>query len=433
MTQARGLSAGHDLRLYKSVSRDAFFEIYVRIGFLSFAGVSSGIAFQDAVFFGLTVAYLVCQSAFLVLLHKGPDTARRRHAVAVYTAGFGVMASVMSAAVYTWASYPGLGSILALMLIFAAMMNSIGMRIREPVAPLVERVTISVTILTLIFVVVADSAVSEMEKSMQVVSLLGGLIYYLIAFRSVRQAHMELSRQQEKALQSARLQAFGQITGGVAHDFNNLLAVIRGNLELRKELLSTGAAPEEAEALLAEVEKATDRAVDTTRDLMSSTGRLPLNAETVDVGAHVTSMMPMLRRAVPAEVTLRFTADKDLPQVRVDAGKLESMVLHLVLNAGDAAAERGGDIAIYVTSSDTGALQLRVRDTGMGMTPETLAHATEPYFSTKPAGQASGLGLAMAQGFAVQSGGTLDISSEVGSGTVVTVTLPAVDAPSVSR
>ncbi|MEL7091192.1 MAG: ATP-binding protein [Pseudomonadota bacterium] len=425
MVQSRGISAGHDLRLYKSLSRDSAFEILARVSFLSFAGISSGLAFEDPLFFVLTGVYLLLQALFLVLLHLGPDIARRRHAVAVYGVGFGVMATVMGAAVYTWDSYPGLGSLLSLMLVFAAMMSSIGTRIREPVAPLIERVTISTTVLILIFVVITGEARSDMELGMQTVSLLGGLAYYLIAFRSVRQAHLELNRQQEKALQSARLQAIGQITGGVAHDFNNLLAVIRGNLELRKELLNSGAVPDEAEALLVEVEKATDRAVDTTRDLLSYTGRMPLKAEYVDVAAHIADMMPILRRAVPAAVNLSFAADEALPQVRLDARELGTVLLNLVLNGCDAIAGKGGDIVITVMRNDADAVVVSVRDTGTGMTPETLAHATEPYFTTKPAGTGSGLGLAMAQGFAVQSGGALEISSEVGQGTVVTLTFPA--------
>ncbi|MEL7165763.1 MAG: ATP-binding protein [Pseudomonadota bacterium] len=433
MVKMRGISAGHDLRLYKSLSRDASFEILVRVAFLTFAGISSGIAFRDNVYFALTVVYLLAQALFLLLLHRGPDTASRRHAVAVYALGCGVMGSVMSAAVYTWASYPGFGSLLALMLVFAAMMNSIGMRIREPIAPLVERVTISVAVLALIVVVVRDNALGDVEMSMQIVSLLGGLAYYLIAFRSVRQAHMELNRQQEKALQSARLQAIGQITGGVAHDFNNLLAVIRGNLELRKELLGSGASQDEAEALLVEVEKATDRAVDTTRDLLSYTGRMPLKAEQVDVAAIVSDMMPMLQRAIPAAVTLNFAGDEDLPKVQVDARELRTVLLNLVLNARDAMSGRVGEITITALHNDAGEVQVRVQDTGVGMAPETLAHATEPYFTTKPAGMASGLGLAMAQGFAVQSGGQLELNSAVGEGTSVTLTFPVADTKTTKR
>lgn len=416
---------GYDLRLYKAISADAKLEIWVRIAFLGFAGLSSGYAFDDNAFLAITALYLLSQAVFLIVLRQSPEFVSPVRAGLVFTMGFLVMSTIMAAAIYCWFGYPGLGHVLAIMLIFAAMLNSIGLRIREPVASRVEVVTISTAMIVLEFGIFWHGAVDDLQMYMLASAVAGCLVYYLIAFFSVRRAHLALHRKQKQELQSERLKAIGQITGGVAHDFNNLLAIIRGNLELRKELLGNGATSDEVDELLQEVEKATDRAIETTRDLLSYTRRVPIAAEHVDVAALINGLLPILRRAVPANVDIDFAVPSDPPVVAADPRELENVLLNLVINARDALDGQGGQIVMGIVPGPEGTIGIFVRDTGVGMAPDVLAHATEPYFSTKPQGKGSGMGLAMAHGFAKQNAGDLHLESALGRGTVVTLHLPA--------
>ena len=242
-------------------------------------------------------------------------------------------------------------------------------------------------------------------------------------------------RMAEEHLRRAhKMEALGQLTGGVAHDFNNLLAVIAGNLSLLKQ--ETEGIGETAEV----IEDAIDAAqagADLTHRLLAF-GRLQtLRPQRVDGRALLTKMSRVLTRALGETVDLVAEPADDLWPIRVDRSQLESCLLNLALNARDAMAD-GGELRITAENSDRGGsgtdgmgpgetghnVLFTVSDSGTGMDDDVLSRAVQPFFTTKSSGEGSGLGLSMVDGFVEQSGGRLEISSTPGRGTTVRVYLP---------
>ncbi|MBL8546740.1 MAG: PAS domain S-box protein [Hyphomonadaceae bacterium] len=229
--------------------------------------------------------------------------------------------------------------------------------------------------------------------------------------------------------QSQRLEAVGQLTGGVAHDFNNLLTVILSNAEL----LETRLAGNDHLHMLAEMTRlAAERGAELTSRLLSFSRRQALDPRPVDVAALVRGMDQLLRRALGEQVEIVIVADDDVWDAQVDALQLESALLNLCINARDA-MPGGGVLTIDVanaTLAGDGAqaageyVTVSVTDTGTGMNENTRARVFEPFFTTKEVGKGSGLGLSMVYGFVTQSKGRIGIESELGAGTTVNVHLP---------
>jgi PAS domain S-box-containing protein len=246
------------------------------------------------------------------------------------------------------------------------------------------------------------------------------------------QAGEEREGLKERVRRTERMDALGKLTGGVAHDFNNLLtAVIGGAEEILDSVPEGHPLREPAEAVLA----AADRGAALTKQLLVFARGRPLQLREMNVTAAVTGMEAVLRRAAGASAELRFRySDGALGAIaHVDPVQLETAVLNLVVNARDA-MPGGGRVTIT-----TGMIRLdehraevqpgdyvciSVEDTGSGMPPDVVARACEPFFTTKPEGQGTGLGLSMAYGFARQSGGCVEIESGVGRGTTVRILLP---------
>jgi PAS domain S-box-containing protein len=240
---------------------------------------------------------------------------------------------------------------------------------------------------------------------------------------------------QEQLVRIQRLEAFGQLTGGVAHDFNNLLTVIGGNLELLKDRMT-----DERQA------KPLNRALDAvsmgarlTQRLLSFARRNRLEPQVLDLNAEVVGIIDMLRRSLGESIDISSVLAPDLWNVRADPSQVENAILNLAINARDA-MPGGGRLVIETSNAkvdgaflklSSGELlppgdyvRLSISDTGTGMPPEVLARAFEPFFTTKEPGKGTGLGLASIFGFARQSGGHVTIYSEVGSGTTVNLYLP---------
>jgi len=240
---------------------------------------------------------------------------------------------------------------------------------------------------------------------------------------------LEARRQIEEQLhQSQKMEAVGQLTGGVAHDFNNLLMVISGNLELIDD---RAADRDRVRGLAAAARKAADRGAKLTAQLLAFSRRQTLNPKSVHAGALIRDFQDLLRRAV-GEVKL--VADDQLWLCLADPAQLETAVLNLALNGRDA-MPRGGTLEIEVrnVTLPDGAIagvaagpyvRLSVRDTGCGIAPEILDRVFEPFFTTKEVGRGTGLGLSMVYGFVRQSGGHVTIESEVGMGTMTSLYLP---------
>ncbi|MGY6548003.1 MAG: ATP-binding protein [Roseinatronobacter sp.] len=219
----------------------------------------------------------------------------------------------------------------------------------------------------------------------------------------------------DRLQQIQRIEALGKVSGEVAHDFGNILSTISGNLHL---LQSAPAARKEA--MYQTIGSAVDLGMALTGRLLSFARRQHLDAEIVDLAGLVEGMVDLISFALRDEIelTLQIT-DRPLP-VMIDPGQMESALLNLCLNAGQAIDHRG---TIRLTVSATlGQATIEVEDTGCGMSPDILAHVMEPFFTTREGG--TGLGLAMVHGFINQSGGDVTIASKPGAGTLVTVSLP---------
>jgi signal transduction histidine kinase len=243
----------------------------------------------------------------------------------------------------------------------------------------------------------------------------------------------ELIREKEAELmQAQKMEAIGQLTSGVAHDFNNLLTVINGNLELMKLTL------EDSDIDTGKIEsamRASDRAAELTNKLLAFARRQPLNPESVNFTELISSLHEMLRRTLGEQIEIILDLSEDIWICNVDVGLFESAILNLAINARDAMMA-GGRLTISsanVTVDEDNPIvgleggdyvRISLTDTGIGIPANELPHVFEPFYTTKPQGEGSGLGLSMVYGFASQSGGHANITSTPGSGTTANVYLP---------
>ena len=220
--------------------------------------------------------------------------------------------------------------------------------------------------------------------------------------------------------QSQRMEALGQLAAGVAHDFNNVLQAVGGALAL---ILRTPSDSARVERVAAMARDAVARGAAITGRMLSLARRADLRAGPIDVAALLTDLQVVLAATLGGGVKVEVHAAEGLPPVLADRGQLETVLINLATNARDA-MPRGGTLRLSAALSD-GQVRIMAEDNGAGMTPGVLARAQEPFFTTKPPGAGTGLGLAMAHGFAGQSGGDLQIRSVPGQGTAVTLVLPA--------
>ena len=237
---------------------------------------------------------------------------------------------------------------------------------------------------------------------------------------------------------SERLSAIGQLVGGVAHDFNNILAIILGCLEL----LENQALDERGKRLLTMARDATDKGSKLTSQLLAYSRNQPLEPTPILASELLPNMEQLLQRALGEQYALEFITSSGLWHCFADPQQLETVLLNLTLNARDA-MPNGGNLTIEVRNTwldveycaQEGEVEpgqyvcFAISDNGAGMSKKVIAHAFEPYFSTKPVGKGSGLGLAMAYGFVKQSGGHIKIYSEEGQGTTVKLYLPRYSQP----
>src|SRR4051812_26006974 len=272
---------------------------------------------------------------------------------------------------------------------------------------------------------------------------LGGLMTLLNGTaESLEQQRAAIADLNQKLSQSQKMEAMGQLTGGVAHDFNNLLTVILGNSEHLAEKL---AAHKELHGIAESIATAAERGSDLTRSLLAFARKQPLMPRDIDIGQKIVGMEQLLRRTLGEHIECEFRLDENLWQASVDPGQLASALLNLVLNARDAMPS-GGKLTLEVLNTSLGEsdvdvngqaqpgdyVMVAVTDTGTGMTAEVAGRAFEPFFTTKEVGKGTGLGLSMVYGFAQQSGGSMQIHSEPGHGTVVKLFFPRVATPQAS-
>lgn len=254
-------------------------------------------------------------------------------------------------------------------------------------------------------------------------------------FYTVGRDITEEQRREEMLRQSQKMEAVGQLTGGLAHDFNNLLAGISGSLELIQKRLNQGRGGE-VEKYIAAADDAARRAAALTHRLLAFSRRQTLEPKPTDVKRLVLGMQELISRTVGPAITVECVNAGGLWPSLIDPSQLENTILNLCLNARDAMPD-GGTITIETANRwlDHHAAKARgiapgqyislcVSDTGSGMSSDIIAKAFDPFFTTKPIGMGTGLGLSMIHGFAKQSGGTACIYSEIGQGSMVCVYLP---------
>lgn len=249
----------------------------------------------------------------------------------------------------------------------------------------------------------------------------------------------KLQDAEKRLVHAQKMEVVGQLAGGTAHDFNNLLQVIQANLELTQQGIDGD------RRILPFVESAMSavlRGAKLSQQLLSFSRKQILNPETVDPNEQIDGIVELLRRTLGEDIEIATVLAADCPAVRIDPHGLENAILNLSVNAR-AAMPKGGTLTIRTgvrllddkeVMTEDGALpagayvEISVSDTGCGMPPEVLAHAFEPFFSTKEIGEGSGLGLSMVYGFVRQSDGHVAMESEVGKGTTVRLLFPALAA-----
>jgi len=257
----------------------------------------------------------------------------------------------------------------------------------------------------------------------------------VVGFAKVTRDLTERRAIEEQLRQSQKMEAIGQLTGGVAHDFNNLLTVIVGNLET----IWRHAPPEDGRLRRAidQVTRGAQRAVTLTQQLLAFSRRQPLNPKPTDINRLVAGMSDLIRRTIGESIAVETVLAGGLWRVEIDAHQLENALLNLAVNARDAMPE-GGKLTIETANAhldegyadrypelDAGQyVALCVTDTGTGMSADVITRAFEPFYTTKPIGQGTGLGLSQVYGFVKQSGGHVKLYSEVGEGTTVKIYLP---------
>jgi len=297
---------------------------------------------------------------------------------------------------------------------------------------------------TVITVLLTMSAIGDSSGAIVGVASTARLVPAGVASAGdIQVPHEDRERLRAQLEQAQRLEGLGQLAGGVAHDFNNLIAVILNYAAFVGEEIDTAAlgsaGPQWKAAAedVGQIRRAAERAAGLTRQLLSFARREVIQPQVVDLNDLIDNMASILRRTLGADLDLNTTLTRDLPRVLVDPGQIDQVILNLAVNARDAMPD-GGSLTIATDSLQVdrayaaewssvlpgGYVRITVADTGVGMPPDVIKHAFEPFYTTKDKGEGSGLGLATVYGAITQAEGHVRIHSEPGEGTTFTILLP---------
>lgn len=243
------------------------------------------------------------------------------------------------------------------------------------------------------------------------------------------EAQIQLDNMRAQLFQAQKLEALGQLTGGMAHDFNNVLTIIMGSARLAM----TSKDPQRVQKMLEHILDASERGTQLTQQLLTFARRKNLQVDRVSLPELIESTQVLLKHALPNTIELRIELSPDLHEVEVDPSQLEMVLLNMIFNARDAIDDEGRIVLQAINRTLSGEweelhgdyVQVSITDNGRGIDKQTLPRIFEPFFTTKGFGKGTGLGLSQAYGFAKQSNGCLRVQSEVGKGTTMTLCLPA--------
>ncbi|WP_447750922.1 ATP-binding protein [Sphingopyxis fribergensis] len=247
------------------------------------------------------------------------------------------------------------------------------------------------------------------------------------ANEALRSEMVERETAESQLRQAQKMEAVGQLTGGIAHDFNNMLAVVVGGLELAQRFLP--GKPEKAQRHLANALDGANRAADLTRRLLTFARSEPARPELTPIDECISSFAQLIERTIGDRIALTLDLQSDGLACWVDRQQFENALLNLAVNARDAMNGHGSLTIRTMGDGEDRALAVQVIDTGCGMSPEVLERVFDPFYTTKPAGQGTGLGMSQVFAFCRQSGGEVQISSTEGEGTSVAMLLPVAVAP----
>lgn len=432
----RDLSGQIDISVVRSVFAVRKSELILRMLILGIGALGLFVLMDDIVPPALFLIHFI--GVFLVRLFIRRQPKIVGYAVfAVIVLGDFINVAVFGAMiVYLGTSGDISYSILAFFLFAGFYMHTVGDRIAMK-ALLTNDVLVQATVMTLQIVWIwgeyksgANPSVFTFANTMLIIG--GGValhLYFLLLCRDVQSARLQLQEAQRRRIADERLLAIGQLSGGIAHDFNNMLTAVLGNLELMR---MTGES-KERDDLLKEAEAAARSGAELTAQLLAYARRAHMSPRPMSVLDALQSCEPRLRDELRGNQTLMMnteTADT-LPKVFLDSPQFCSVLSGVVENAVDAMDDEGQVVVTtHRAKVPEGGVTVEVRDTGHGISPEILPLVFEPYFTTKPKGHGTGLGLAMARGIVEQIGGRMDMTSEPGRSTTVRIHLPPANVQS---
>lgn len=430
----------HDITSLKEVESFGGLVPLLRVGVV---GLVVGLLYAMDAPRVVVVSYLIYVLLALIqtlVVGRMPNVVGRRGALLLFAGCFAVGLAFTAGLIQLWLQPEGLFRMLGLLGLMWWMVDGVTARRGDTIMmnAILLAMAVALVALPLVSWLLRDD---WREALLLLVTNAVGFGFYLSAVGDIRVMRRSLLQSEVRAFEHAKAEALGRLTGGVAHDFNNLLTVISGNLELMRHIDD----PEERRVLRAEAALAASRAAQVTAQLLAFSRRAPIRPERFCVTDSLLELELLMTRLLPSSIAVRLSGYQNLPEVMLDRGQLDAMLLNLCINARDA-LQAGGNLFIRampeVVAADTyytsaGALppgsyiRIEIEDDGKGMSPEVLARVFEPYFTTKPKGQGTGMGLAMARGFAEQSGGLLTVQSMEKVGTIATLLLPV--APQVAR
>lgn len=398
-------------------------ELWLRLVVIFLCGTVFAAVMGDWTVFDLTTLICLATLALAIGIARMPDRVTRTRFLGLTLMALAVSLIYLALSLYLW-MMPDLSSKLISLLIMSAGMFVVILR-RPDLQVLVfwDAVIASAGVLARIaFLVTSDMPLKEVVIVSVPLLLVLGYFWFTLTMSNKMRSDLDASN--ARLNETAKAQAVGRLTGGIAHDFNNMLTAVLGNLELARLTQDRS----EQLSLIAEAENAARQGAKLTWELLALSGRSHVIVGPLAFDEVLHAALALRSDTTGRRCAVDLRLPRVLPLVNADRGLLSNALARLLDNACDAAAD-GGTVTVEARASTVlgdKTLTVIVRDAGSGIEPDLVPFVFEPYFSTKPVGQGSGLGLPMAKGVIEQLGGRIELTTKAGQGTEVTVHLPAV-------